>query len=458
MVLSEWDAPGRRLHDLLTRSRVSRRALPLGALALAARAAPAGYDRFGGDRRIRSRATGLFRTERIGGRWMLISPEGHGYVALGSNHIGKYMADPAQSGPLLERFRGDRKMAEQALIRAIASLGLNAGEAYDPLLGGLRGRLPRIENVDLPGGVKFRYDIFDWEFQRALHQSVKQQCSAFAGDPWVIGAAAVNEPVWDWRRVNFYRQLPPLAAGRIRYHDWLEKKHPGIDSLNRAWGTSFRSFGELRTLDKLPLIEGRAPHEHGADDEFLGLAADELHARLKAAVNAGAPWHLFLGERFVLRFPPDAVLRAVGNHVDVFCTQSLIHPPQRPPEWQIFQPERYRYEHGVTGKPMIIVDWATPFSLDTTYSHERGVIKDERAATADAAAFVAAAFAEPFLVGLFQCQLIGRHGNDRLFPDGRMKRTYLRDDATPWPYRTAQMAKANRAALRRVYDSAAAAR
>lgn len=45
-----------------------------------------------------------------------------------------------------------------------------------------------------------------------------------------------------------------------------------------------------------------------------------------------------------------------------------------------------------------------------------------------AARFLEAAFDEDYIVGVFRCQLIGVHGNDRWFPARRMKRTYLRDD------------------------------
>ena len=36
-------------------------------------------DRYGGDLSVRRHATGRFRTERIGGRWWLVTPEGHPY-------------------------------------------------------------------------------------------------------------------------------------------------------------------------------------------------------------------------------------------------------------------------------------------------------------------------------------------------------------------------------------------
>lgn len=188
------------------------------------------------------------------------------------------------------------------------------------------------------------------------------------------------------------------------------------------------------------------------EDEFLGLVAAELYPRLKAAVRQDAPNHLFLGERFVLRMPPEPVVRAVAKEVDVFCTQALILSPHRPPEWQTFQADGYRRAHELTGdKPMLIIDWPTPFSLDIQYETDRGVVKDERTGTDEAVRFVEGAFAEPYIIGVYICQLAGRHGNDRWFPEGRMKRTYLKDDGTPYAYRTRRMAEANRAVLEKVY-------
>jgi hypothetical protein len=74
-------------------------------------------------------------------------------------------------------------------------------------------------------------------------------------------------------------------------------------------------------------------------------------------------------------------------------------------------------------------------------------VKDERTASDEAAVFLEQAFAEPYVVGVFKCQLAGFHGNDRWFPANRMKRTYLRDDGTPFPYRTERTRQAHLRAL-----------
>ena len=99
---------------------------------------------------IEREATGHFRVEQVDGRWMFITPEGHGYVALGANHVGKFLDHPEQPQPLYARLGGDRKAAEDALHEAMLDMGLNAGEAYAPLLPSLTERLPYVVNIDFP--------------------------------------------------------------------------------------------------------------------------------------------------------------------------------------------------------------------------------------------------------------------------------------------------------------------
>ena len=364
------------------------------------------FDRFGGYVPIQREATGFFRVEEVKGRWLFITPEGHGYLALGANHIGKFMQ--SQSAELMKRFDGDREKAGAALIQAIRDLGLNAGEAYAPYWPELQAQMPWAPNVSFPDNEKFRFDVFDPAWQKKLHAHVVEQCREFAADPFVLGVAFADQPEWGNPRVEYFRNLPESAPGRKRLQEFQQA--------------------------------GRS------DEEFLGLVADTLYGQLKAAVREGAPHHLFLGERFVLRKAPDAVLRAVGKHVDVFCTQALILSRHRPPEWQTFQSDGWDHEFQMTGKPILVIDWAAPFSLGDTFDSEHGRIQTEADAAEDSANWLAAALARPYIVGVFRCQLIGTHGNDRWF-EGRAKRTYLRDDATPFPIMAARMAAANRAAL-----------
>ncbi|MBM3725535.1 MAG: hypothetical protein FJW40_08935 [Acidobacteria bacterium] len=428
--------------------RITRCYLLAVSAALAAER-PA-HDTYGGYTAVTRKATGWFRVEQIGERWTFITPEGHPYIALGANHVGKFFRDPEQNGAILSRFGGSRESAEAAVQAAVRELKLNAGEAYAPLLESLKPRLPRIEDVSYPGD-KTRFDLFDPSVREEIRRHVGAQCRAFANDPWVLGIGFADQPVWTTPRMVYFRGLAASAPGKRRYVDWLRARYPDLQALNQAYGTGFSSFDDA--LGPFTADASR-PAVRSDDPEFLAIAADSLYSLLRETVRQAAPHHLFFGEKFVLRLPPDAVLKAVGKHVDVFLTQALILSPRRPPEWQAFQADGYRREHALTGgKPMIVVDWASPFSLDETYDTERGTVKAERPASEDSARWLDAALREPYMVGVFMCQLIGVHGNDRWFPAGRMKRTYLRDEGTAFSTRAALLSAAHEATLKRVYGT-----
>jgi hypothetical protein len=385
----------------------------LAGCASAACAEPA-LDRYGGTTAIRREATGFFRVEQINGRWLFVTPEGHGFLALGVNHVGKFME--GQADAFVRRIGGERRQADTALFQAMADLGLNAGEAYVPHWPPLQAAKPWVAVINFPDDKTGRYDVFDPAWQTAVSAHVTAACREFAANPFVLGVAFTDVPEWGKGRFAHYAGLPAEAPGRRR----LEAH---------------------RT-------------EGGNDDTFLALVADTLYATLKAAVRTGAPRHLFLGERLVVRIYAEPVLRAMARHVDVLCLQAIALSPHRPPDWQTFQADGWRRDFAIARKPVLIVDWAAAFSSADAFDSPRGRLKSEPEAARDVAEWIAGALAEPYVVGLFWCQLAGTHINDRHFL-GPAKRTLLRDDATPWPNLTTAATAANRAALQQAYAAAA---
>ncbi len=409
-------------------------------------------DAFGGYSAIQREATGWFRIEPVNDRWLFITPAGHGYLALGANHTGRYLKEAHQSSSLYERVAGDSLRAQEAMYQAYRAAGLNAGEAYLPLNPYLKKRLPYIAHFDYPDS-KHAFDVFDDSVQTAFRQSLIPACRRIANDSLVLGVAFVDLPIWDSRRVDFFRSLPAAAPGKVEYARFLEDRYANnIQRLNKVYSTQFLAFDDLLSATEWTLNANQAAVQ--ADDElFMGRIAAVLYPLLKGIVREGAPHHLFMGERYVLRMVPEPVLRVIGQHVDVFCTQALILSPQRPPEWQVFQQAGFDSTFAIVQKPMLVIDWATPFSLDSTYVNDRGTIKAEAEAAEDVADWVTAALQQPYIVGVFKCQFIGIHGNDRWFPEGRMKRTLWQDDGTAFPVMTDRVARAHREARQRAYAS-----
>ena len=413
------------------------------------------FDAFGGYSTIQREATGWFRVEEVNDRWMFITPPGHGYLALGANHTGRYLKEAHQSSPLYERLAGDSLRAQKAMYQAYQEAGLNAGEAYYPLDPYLKERLPYIAHFDYPDS-KHAFDVFNDSVQTAFRQLLIPACRRIANDSLVLGVAFVDLPIWDARRVDFYRSLPATAPGKAEYLRFLEDRYSDdIQRFNEAYGTQFIAFADLAAATEWTL-DTTQPTVQEDDGLFMGRIAEALYPLLKSIVRQGAPHHLFMGERYVLRMVPEPVLRVAGQHVDVFCTQALILSPQRPPEWQVFQQAGFDSTFAIVQKPMLVIDWATPFSLDSTYVNDRGTIKEEAAAAEDVAQWVTSALEQPYIIGVFKCQFIGIHGNDRWFPEGRMKRTLWQDDGTAFPVMTERVARAHQAALQRAYASVAA--
>lgn len=386
--------------------------LPFLVAGLLRGATPDLYDRFGGFKGIQREATGFFRVENVDGRWMFITPEGHGYLALGVNHIDVFLA--GQADAMLQRLGGDRRKVEEELFQSVQDLGFNAGGAYGS--DEKQFQLPWVASLQYPGGEKFKMDVFDPAWQAKLRAAVLRQCKAFANDPFVLGVSFIDIPHYRNFRIHYFRTLPESAPGRKRYE---EAKRDGL-----------------------------------TDDEFMGIVADTLYGQLKAAVREGAPHHLFLGEKFQLRDAPDPVLKAVGKHVDVFCTQALVRSEHRPPEWQTFQKEAFDHEFQLTGKPMLIIDWSAPFSFGEAFECSAGLVKPEAEAAADRAKWLSDACAQPYLIGVFRCFLLGLHPNDKML-EGRGRRSCLRDDGTPFPVITESTGAANRMVLQRVFAGAA---
>jgi hypothetical protein len=108
------------------------------------------------------------------------------------------------------------------------------------------------------------------------------------------------------------------------------------------------------------------------------------------------------------------------------------------------------HELKLTGKPILVVDWAEPFSLGEAFDTVHGPIKAEAQAADDSAKWLTAALAHPGIVGLFRCQLIGTHGND-VWCKGDAKRNYLKDAEMPFERMAAEISKVNQAALKAVY-------
>ncbi|MEM9701082.1 MAG: hypothetical protein AAF907_01405 [Planctomycetota bacterium] len=219
-------------------------------------------------------------------------------------------------------------------------------------------------------GRSFRFiDIFDPAEQRRLAQQVKQRCLENRDNPNLIGYCWTDLGAWPLKNsvgknwVDFIRGLPPEAPGRKAYDEYL-KTWQGGDA-------QVRDRGFLRKIAREYFrVMGEANREHDPD-------------------------HLIFGDRFAFNTIAPEVVEEMLPWIDAVA----IQPPFQPG----FPAATYKEIHDLTGKPILICDFAIRFR-DGDKSI-RGWRPQEDATTAGFlyAKYVRAALETPYIIGAFWC-------------------------------------------------------
>ena len=389
---------------------------------------PPRFDRFGGLRTLKAKPSGWFRIGRFGNRDLFVSPDGHGYIALGVNHIGAV----AQGGPtaLFSAHTNrdwDRYFAEvlkpQLNAWNMNSLGYGApAELFD--------RMPFFATITLAPIEKHRShpirgqsgayqfpDVFDPAWQREVENRIHKACDRYRDNHFLIGYFWTDTPTWDLVKtrglrgtdwVSAIRQLPNTAPGKQRYASFLRDRYVDrLDELNTIYGLPLRSVEEVVDHDFKHVAIGR--HVVREDDEaFLEQIARCFYEVVGTAQRRFDPNHLVLGDRYLAGDAPASVLRAASPWIDVVSVQpgdryTKLYPPST------YFPERMiEHLHRVTGKPVLICDHAISYPT----RDEPRTIFEQMPSQAEAAratdAFLRQALSKPYMLGYLRCQYIDR--------------------------------------------------
>lgn len=345
-----WPGKVRREEELLERRQAEEREI---------QKAPAlpGFDRYGGwsDGPLLA-ATGFFRTEKVDGKWWLVTPEGRLFFSLGMDCLGDHGKTivtgrekmfswlPAKDSPLA-RFFGNasgvhsgpvkggptfdflaanlcRKYGEEHekawLDRSLDRLrawGFNtAGNWSDWALYG-NGRVPYVATVHIEGDHTrvtsgqdhwgTMHDPFDPRFAASVRRSLAAVAKAAkADDPWCLGWFVDNEISWgegDDDRAHYGLALGALAMNadaspaKRALLSLLRKEHGDIGRLRSAWGVSLSDWEALEAPFRLETFNDAVRRDLSA---YLRELARTYFHTVRDELKAVAPNHLYLGCRF----------------------------------------------------------------------------------------------------------------------------------------------------------------
>jgi len=231
----------------------------------------------------REKATGFFRTQKIGGRWWLIDPEGCRYYNVGINTV----REPKAAG---KNFGGADRWAEQttALFRENGFNGLGNGSSTrlqkvgQPLVWVLRhdflfafARQKKfVEAASGTQGFPNRcMPVFDPAFP-AFCETYGQTLTATANDPALLGIMTENEI-----------QCPVDLLDRYLAGDAnTSETKPGHDAA-AAWLTARKGAADLKGITRRDRYA------------FIAYAFERYYSIVTPIVRKYDPHHLYLGSR-----------------------------------------------------------------------------------------------------------------------------------------------------------------
>lgn len=243
------------------------------------------HDAYGGWKEIHGAKTGFFHTQKIAGKWWIVSPEGNGFLSKGINSVHP----PHQPSFTPEGCDQVAKMLQ--------SWGMNTAGCWSDKSLAQKGLAVALR-CKITGAHQGRFpDVFDPAWKASVTEAALSECLPHRDDPWILGYFTDNELPWKHEEeaaifVEEFLKLPQNSPG-----------HKAAEEAKQAGMPAMKAFRET---------------------------AAELYFRTTAeAVRAADPNHMILGCRFAGR-PPIGVVAKMAGLADVISINNYSNLPPLP--------------------------------------------------------------------------------------------------------------------------------
>jgi autotransporter-associated beta strand protein len=306
-------------------------------------------------------ATGWFRTQKLNGKWWLVTPTGHFFWSTGLDCVWTSRADwlnsssknlfswfPAGGDPLaalpyywgtpdfgaidfyqmnLYRAYGANWLVpwQTSMANRMTAWGFNTVGAWSDDSANIQLQKPfTVVLVDTGGIEKVTTDIFSSPWVAGINSTIHTQVTgsnSWSTNPRCLGYFVNNEIPWP-----DHDSLPVDALGlsgtyavKGAFTTILQNKYTTIGALNTAWGIVL-SATDWASFQANPVVLPAAGSRNAALEADLSLLltayANQYYSTVAAALKLYAPNQLYLGSR-MSAVPPDEVAISAGNYCDV---------------------------------------------------------------------------------------------------------------------------------------------
>jgi hypothetical protein len=240
------------------------------------------YDIYGGWKSVQGKKTGFFHTEKISGKWWIVSPEGNAFFSKGVNSVHSSKKEKFSISDI------------EKVVSWLKDWGMNtAGCWSDPDL--MQGKIVVAlrPKTTVAGNKKFP-DVFDPKWKIEVQKNALKQCALYRDNPWVLGYFTDNERPWkhEDEAGAFLKQFFELPSSSAGYQAALEA------SLS----------GEV------------------AIEAFREKVAEIYFKTTAEAFRKADPNHMILGCRFAGR-PPLGVVKKMKGYADIISLNNYMEKP-----------------------------------------------------------------------------------------------------------------------------------
>lgn len=357
---------------------------------------------------------------------MLRDGQGKPFFSLGVNCVHSPVmmhSDEFESVDIVDKYGGGGewfgRWSEQALSR-LKGWGFNTLAAWHERTywGNHEPKTVEIrcsryaKKVNHEWGIGFP-DVFDRSFAASTHKAMiecfHEKGAALREDEGLIGYYTDNELHWwgtggkwgsnnpgagynDTHLVDDYIDLPPKAAGKKAWVEFIEQRYGTIDQLNEKWKSEYTDFEDLLYIGVY-----RAEYEVLEADklEFLRRIAEVYFQTTSSILNQYDPHHLNLGCRMVGKGTPPIVYEVMKSYVDVISLNFYSFE---------LPVDRLESIYRLTGKPMMITEFSFCTGresgfLYSTNGARKVIVRDQQRRAEAYDNFIKKAAQLPFMIG-----------------------------------------------------------
>lgn len=334
------------------------------------------------DPKYKFEATGRFRTQKVNGKWFLITPEGNLFWSMGVNTVGlyaptcysereTYFADYFNGGfdkkystmsyqtrhkykkPHMcfsfELRNMDLKYGPQwrqsyhAVVRNRAlKWGINTLGCWTQGFVSKNAKVPYMHTASagsarrlVSKGKLVEYwrpvpDYFDPKFRENTFKNIARYPKALK-DSYCIGVFVDNELPWQNENLALGRAIvrsPADQPAKIVFKQYLQNKYKSIEALNKAWKSNYKDFSDFLARDDFTPSTKQAKADLAKIEE---MHCDTYFKTCRDAVKAADPNALYISCRFA--WSNEIVRRAATRYADIVAynwyrdtTSDLKHP------------------------------------------------------------------------------------------------------------------------------------